>query len=190
MKTREIYSILLKIIGLISLWYAINAILMAMFSGFGAIASSFAPVPVGNLLFLTMLVFILKTIIPLFIAFYCLFHTEIVLRLFKLDDDSTPALLTSRKVIYHMLVLSFGVYLFANGANNFLSVDYTTDTKTEMSQVVNKLGDISDVVSKVYSKKVNINIFGLLEMLIGVLLLFKSKSISERLQANFYNESK
>jgi len=187
MKTRELYSIVLKIIGLISLWHSVTMIFAVVLSGFGVFSMLFSSGSqmIGGFLIASAFAIILQTVLPLIIAFYCLFRTDTLLKALRLDDDTTLELLTDRKVIYHILVLSFGVFLLANGANGFLSVDIKADTKTEMLQAVNNIGNSPNVVSVIESKNYNINFFALIELLIGLYLLVKSRSISGKIMGRF-----
>lgn len=115
------------------------------------------------------------------IAFYCLLRTEILIKALKLDDDTTLELVNDRKVIYHVLILSFGVFLLANGANGFLVVEFNTDTKTGMLQTMNNIGNDPNAVSIIESRNYKMNFIALIELLVGFYLLLKSRSISERL---------
>lgn len=187
MKTRELYSIVLKVIGLISLWQFISMISAIVLSGFGVFSLIFSSGSqmIGGFLIASTFAIILQTVVPLIIAIFCLFRTDTLLKVLRLNDDITLELLTERKVIYHILVLSFGVFLLANGANGFLSVDIKADTKTEMLQAVNNIGNSPNVVSVIESKNYKINYFALIEMLIGLYLLVKSRSISGIIMGRF-----
>lgn len=187
MKTRELYSIVLKVIGLISLWQFVSMISAIVLSGFGVFSMIFSSGSqmIGGFLFASTFAIILQTVVPLIIAIFCLFRTDTLLKALRLNDDITLELLTERKVIYHILVLSFGVFLLANGANGFLNVDIKADTKTEMLQAMNNIGNSPNVVSVIESKNYKINYFALIEMLIGLYLLVKSRSISGRIMGRF-----
>lgn len=187
MKTRELYSIVLKIIGLIALWQTVNMISAIVLSGFGIFSMIFSIgiQMVGGFLIASAFAIILQTVLPLILAIYCLFRTDTLLKILKLDDDTFLELLTDRKVIYHILVLSFGVFLLANGANGFLNIDIKADTKTEMLQAVNAIGNPQHVVNVIESKGYKINVFALIEMFIGFYLLIKSRSISEKIMGRF-----
>ena len=146
MKTRELYSIVLKIIGLLSLWKFITMISTIILSGFGMFSMLFSNG--GQVLFgfliASVFAILLQTVLPLIISIYCLFRTDALLKVLKLDEDSTLELLSERKVIYHLAILSFGVFLFANGAHGFMSVDIKTETTTGMLNAMNNINNSSN----------------------------------------------
>lgn len=180
MKTRELYSVVFKIIGLIATWQFVTMFFTLTLSGFGVLTMLFSPsaqLVVGYLI-ATVFVLLLQTGIPLVIAIYCLFHTDKLLRVFKLEDDSTLDLVSERKVLYHLVVLSFGVYLFADGASEFLSVDYKTDTSSQLMPAINAWKDPSNAVRLTESKTQHVNFVAFIELLIGVVVLLKSTKIA------------
>ena len=180
MKTRELYSVVFKIIGLIATWQFVTMFFTLTLSGFGVLTMLFSPgaqLVVGYLI-ATVFVLLLQTGIPLVIAIYCLFHTDKLLRVFKLEDDSTLELVSERKVLYHLVVLSFGVYLFADGASEFLSVDYKTDTSSQLMPAINEWKDPSNAVRLTESKTQHVNFLAFIELLIGVVVLLKSTKIA------------
>lgn len=183
MKTRELYSIVLKIIGLIALWHSVTMISAVIMSGFALVTALSSPWgnSIGGFFVASILTIVIHGVLSLMIAFYCLLRTEILIKALKLDDDTTLELVTDRKVIYHVLILSFGVFLLGNGANGFLVVEFNTDTKTGMLQTMNNIGNDPNAVSIIESKNYKMNILALIELLVGFYLLLKSRSISERL---------
>lgn len=181
MKTRELYSIVLKIIGLLSLWQFITMISTIILSGFGMFSMLFSNG--GQVLFgfliASVFAILLQTVLPLIISIYCLFRTDTLLRVLKLDEDSTLELLSERKVLYHLAILSFGVFLFANGAHGFMSVDIKTETTTGMLNAMNNINNSSNGVNIMESKNYHVNIIALIESLIGLIVLIKSKTITD-----------
>lgn len=187
MKTRELYSIVLKIIGLIALWQFLSMLSVIVMSGFGVFSMIFSSGNrvAGGFIMASAFAIVLQTVVPLIIAIYCLFRTATLLKALRLDEDGRLELLTDRKVIYHVLILSFGVFLLANGANGFLNVNFNTDTKTDMLQALNTVDISPNSVSVMESKNFKINVLSLIEMLIGWYLLVKSRSISEKILGRF-----
>lgn len=180
MKTRELYSIVLKIIGLITLLQFLTGISVLSISGFGffmALSSSEGQMNVGYL-YASVFAGLLQFLIPLLISIFCLFSTDTILRLLKLDDDSRLEILSERKVLYHLAVLSFGVFLFAIGANGFLSTEYKYETTTKIPQAIENLDNFSQqYITEL--KKYTVNFISLIESIIGLLLFLKSRKVSE-----------
>lgn len=181
MKTRELYSIVLKIIGLITLWRFLTLISVIALSGFGfftVLSSSEGQMHVGYL-YASVFAGLLQMLIPLLISIFCLFSTDTILRLLKLDDDSTLELLSERKVLYHLAVLSFGVFLCAYGAHGFLTTNYKSESTEAVSQAITQLNDSSNVVHIKESTNYSVNILSLIISLIGLWILSKSRKVSE-----------
>ncbi len=181
MKTRELYSIVLKIIGLITLWRFLTLISVIALSGFGfftVLSSSEGQMHVGYL-YASVFASLLQMLIPLLISIFCLFSTDTILRLLKLDDDSTLELLSERKVLYHLAVLSFGVFLCAYGAHGFLTTNYKSESTEAVSQAITQLNDSSNVVHIKESTNYSVNILSLIISLIGLWILSKSRKVSE-----------
>jgi hypothetical protein len=180
MKTRQLYSIVLKIIGIIALWHFITILSVVILSGFGFVTQLFATSGHSSAAYaiIPFCAFLLQGLLPLLIAFYCLFRTNQLLHLFQLEDETMLELSTEKKVIYHVLVLLFGVLLLINGANEFLSVDYVNSENGFLNNL-NTTDNTGNRVSPVYSKSTHVNFLAFFELLAGVFLLVKSKSISQ-----------
>jgi len=173
MKSKDLYSLVIKIMGLIALWKTVMAIGL-LFSGFGMLSFLLS----GNgaamslMMFVTFLTILLSFILPLIISWLCLFRTNHLIQLLKLDDNGTLPELSDKKVIYHVLVIVLGVLLLISGTGDFISYDYKTDTKTEM---------LNSVVNITKSTNIHVNYFALLEIAAGFFLLLRADKISSRL---------
>lgn len=180
MKTRELYSIVLKIIGLISLWRFVSTFLLFLFSCAGLVtmfstAGSLASV---GYIVTSLFILVVQLALVLIISIYCIFRTNTLLKILKLDDDSTLELLSERKVLYHLLVLSFGVYLFADGLNSFYTIHIKTDTISDLSKVMYTGNNIPSITNMTESKNHSFNFLAFIEAVIGVLLLIKSRAVT------------
>lgn len=173
MKSKNIFSLVIKIMGLIALWKTVMA-LGILFSGFGMLSFILS----GNgammslMMFATFMTILLSFLLPLIVSWLCLFRTDQLIKLLKLDDDSTLPEYTDSKMIYHVLVIVLGVLLLMNGAGDFITYDYKTDSKTEM---------INNVVNVTKSTNIHANYFALIEIAAGFLLLLRAEKISSRL---------
>jgi len=181
MKTRELYSIVLKIIGLISLWHLVTIFFGILLSGVGSFNMLFSAgslAPVGFLL-TSLIVMILELALMLIISIYCLFRTETLLKVLKLNDDSTLEILSERKVLYHLVVLSFGVFLFADGLNSFYTINIKTDTISDMSKAMYTVKNTLSIVQVTESRNYSLNFFAFIELVIGLILLIKSRAVTK-----------
>ncbi len=181
MKTRELYSIVLKIIGLISLWHLVTILFPILFSGVFLSKMLFSAVNLVPVSYLSasLFVMILQLALVLVISIYCLFRTETLLKVLKLNDDSTLEILSERKVLYHLLVLSFGVFLFADGLNSFYTINTKTDTISDMSKAMYTVNNTLSIVQMTESKNYSLNYFAFIELLIGLILLIKSRAVTK-----------
>lgn len=192
MKTKDVLSITLKIIGLIAFWKAIQTF-GAVISGIGIFSSLFANNDQMNSSFMIAigLALILNFLLPLLVAILFLFRTEKVLSIIKNKEHDNVDLNLNKLVLYHMIIIVFGFLTIIHGAGNFIEFNYKTDTKTEYTtnnvSHDNQSPNITsqEKVSVTNSKSKNINYFALVEIIFGIILLIKATQIAKQLERNF-----
>ncbi|HPX98520.1 MAG TPA: hypothetical protein PK938_01425 [Bacteroidaceae bacterium] len=86
---------------------------------------------------------------------------------------------------YYVLIIVLGVIFIIHGSGNFIGFGYKTDTHTQYitNQTTNFNQKSSDaynqkITSVTDSKNTNINYFALVEIIIGLIFLFKAVGIS------------
>ncbi|MDO5576467.1 MAG: hypothetical protein Q4F84_05260 [Fibrobacter sp.] len=193
MKTKDLISITLKIIGLIAFWKAIQAF-VAMISVFGKYSSILKMDGMINAfsMFTMVLAVILSFVLPLVVAFFFLFRTENVLSILKIKDQGEVALDVNKLVVYHMLVIAFGFIILIHGAGGFMEFNYSTNTtKTEYikSNSINQahgvvhqpgFGNQDNIIESKTTDK-NFNYLALIEIIIGIVLLKNATGIAKKL---------
>lgn len=192
MKTKDILSITLKIIGLIAFWKAIQTF-GAVISGIGIFSSLFANNDHMNSSFMIAigLAMILNFLLPLIVSILFLFRTEKVLSIIKINEHDNVDLNLNKLVLYHMIIIVFGFMLIIHGAGNFLEFNYNTDTKTEYTtnniSTNNQLPNTTrqEKVFVTNSKSKNINYFALIEIILGIILLTKATEFAKKTERTF-----
>lgn len=198
MNTKQVYTIVLKVIGIIALWKTIQVI--------GPFLSSFAIIPslingpaLGGGFFMLFAVgsMMLNFIAPVLAAFLCLFRTDWLLETLKLTSQENTNLPLKENQIYHILVLIFGFVLLLHGSGNFISTDIKTDTHKEFTSnnVINQqqfsrgsnvqytLPQEKTTVTNSRTRKVNY--YALIELIAGAIILLKATDLAQRFEDNF-----
>ncbi|HTO16347.1 MAG TPA: hypothetical protein VLZ83_11280 [Edaphocola sp.] len=192
MKTKDLISIALKIIGLIAFWKAIQTF-GAMINGIGIFSSLFMNNDQMNSSFMIAigLAMILNFILPLIVAILFLFRTEKVLSIIKIKVQDDIVLNLNKLILYHVIIIVFGFITIIHGAGNFVEYNYQTDTKTEYTtknvstnnQSPSNTNQKKIIVTNTTSK--NINYFALIEIILGIILLTKATEIAKKVERNF-----
>lgn len=190
MKIKNLFSLAIKIMGLVALWKAIVSFGL-LITGIGVLFTV-NNLAFGSFMFVIALSMILSFFMPLCIAYFFILKTDKVVSKIKIDEESKIDLNLKKGVIYHIIVLSFGIMFIIYGSSSFLSFDYKTDTKT--THIQNKKYDEdkkehnvdgSDTVSTTYSKNKKVNYFALIEIIMGIVLLTRASDISRKIERNF-----
>lgn len=186
MKTKDLFWITLKIIGLIAIWKSVEAFGVIII-GIGVISSLFSNNEhESNYYLLTIgLSLVLNFILPLIVAIIFIYKTDKVLSMIKLDEQSNIDLNINKQVLYHVIIIIFGFTFIIYGAGNFINYSHKTDTKTEYisndTTASNQTPNITNekITSVTVSKVNQVNYFALIEIIIGIILLFRAIEISK-----------
>jgi hypothetical protein len=190
MKNKNLFSLVIKIMGLVALWKAIVSFGLVI-TGIGILFTVNSH-GFGSFMLVIALNMILSFLMPLFIAYFFLLKTDKVVSKIKINEESKIDLNLKKGVMYHIMVLSFGFMFILYGSSCFLSFDYKTDTKT--THVQNKKYDEgkkehnvdgSDTITTTNSKNKKVNYFALIEIIMGIVLLTKATDISRKVERNF-----
>ncbi len=189
MKSKQIISLTLKIIGVIAFWKAVQAspALLNIVGVISSYLSMSSQVGAGGLFLLTIVLSMVASIaVPLVVAYFFILKTNKILPLFGLEDKSVGELNIGEQAIYRLVIIVFAFLVILNGANNFISYTYNTNTNTEyvtnnnfnQSQGLNNEQRVT--VTKTNSK--HVNYFALAEIILGVILLVKEKKYAQKLE--------
>jgi uncharacterized membrane protein YidH (DUF202 family) len=197
MKTRNLLFIIVKIIGLIAFWKAVQSF-GAVISGIGIFSSQMAHNNQmhGSFMMAMGLAMTLNFVLPLLLALLFLFRTEKVLALLKLEEQSDIHFKVNKLVLYHVFILAFGILVLMHGAGNFLKYDYKMDTKTEITTnndlTATQGGNVTKhhKTSTTNSKNKSVNYFAFIEIILGVVMLAKSTELATRIEKNFDSNTK
>jgi hypothetical protein len=176
MNRKTLFEIALKIVGLLALWNFLQSLggiagvfgILKMFASGGGLQNEFMGFIAINMLG-TM-------VIPGIIAFYCLYRTERVIYMFKLDVSGSERLSLNPRVVYHMFILASALVIFMHGCANFMVVSYNRDIRTESNMNNGVVNNASFVNEKETS---TVNYLAFAEIAIGILVLVKSAEITE-----------
>lgn len=190
MKAKDLLSIILKIIGLIAFWKCIQAFgEMIMVIGGLIVISVFSMYSATDLqityayLSVVGLAMILNFVLPLLVGIIFVFKTEKVLSIIKVNELSNIDLNINKRILYHVLIIAFGLIFIIHGSGNFIDIKYKVDTKTEyfsdQTAFINIDKTNQEKVTVQHSKNTNVNYFALIEIIIGIIFLAKATNISE-----------
>ena len=127
MKLISLLQIFLKVVGIIALWEFIKAFSSLIFSVgvFSSSLNSFTALMVSST--------VLNSALIGAFAYLCLFKTNKLLSVLQINAEEFIDVRADKKVVYHILILCAGVLIVINGLTNFLSFNYKTETKTEIT---------------------------------------------------------
>jgi hypothetical protein len=192
MKTKDLLSITLKIIGLFAFWKAIQA-LVVIFSEIGIFSFLFSDNQQPNTFYMisVALQIMLSFLLPLIVGILFLFRTEKVLSTTTFEEHDKIVFNLNKLVIYHLIVIVFGLLAVIHGAGNLLELISKTDTQTEYVQSADSAHNHSEFppskekVVVTNSIKTTFNIFALIEILLGIILLAKATDFAKKIEKNF-----
>ncbi len=187
MKPKQIISLTLKIIGIIAFWTAVKAS-PALMSVVGVISSYMGVSPQagagGLFMFIVVLSLVASVVIPLVVAYLFILKTDKILPLFGLEDESVGELNIGGKAIYRLVIIVFAFLVILNGANNFISYTYNTNTEYVTNNNFNQSqgGNNEQRVTVTKTNSKHVNYFALVEIILGVILLVKVKKYAQKLE--------
>jgi hypothetical protein len=176
MTRKTLFEIALKIVGLLALWNFLLSLggiitvfsIFTMFLSNGGLQNSFMGFIALNMLF--------TILIPGIIAFCCLFKTQKIMSILKLDIGGADEINFKPRMVYMILILVSGVALFMHGCANSLVYGYNRETKTE-SSISDGAVKNGTIVSQKETK--NVNYLAFAEVIIGIMLFLKSAEITD-----------
>lgn len=183
MNTTTLYTIALKLTGLVALWQFVQA-LSGVFTGFGLLALFTSGGLHNSFMVLIGANMVLNIGVLGAFAFFALLKTEMLLSLFNMSEPETILLDGNRGTFFKALVLSIGVLVTIHGIGAFLSYNYNTETKTEQNfnQQTNGFENRTFITQ---TETKNINYLAIVEILAGVLLLSNITPIGNRLEIKY-----
>ena len=200
MKTKDLFSIVVKIIGIIALWNALQAF-GTMITGVGIFTSMlFGKNHMGGAFMFTIaMAMFLNFLVPLAIAFVCFFRAERVRSLLNISEQYEVDIQPKKQEVFHMLLIVFGFIAVMHGAGNFLSFDHRTDTKVSHvtnskalhpnMEHANRSAEDNETRSVTTSNTKKINHFALFEIIIGIIMLSRATEYSKKIVSNYEMKS-
>jgi hypothetical protein len=192
MKNTDLISIAVKFLGLVAIWRAVLGI-SAVITGIALLTSSISVSSQMNTSYVQIVAFsmILNFVLPSVLAFFSLFRTEKVLSLLNIKDESVINLSVNKLVIYHVLILVFGMMMLLHGSDNFLEVQYhiatnktyTTTTVLTGSQSPDNSPREETLVTD--TKDFMVNYLALAEIIVGIVILVHAVGIARIVERNF-----
>ena len=184
MKLISLLQIVLKVVGIIALWKFIGAFSSLIFCVglFSSSLNSFTTLMVSST--------VLNSVLIGTFAYLCLFKTNKLLSLLQINAEEIIDVKAEKKVVYHILILCAGVLIVMNGLTNFLSFDYKTEEKTEITSPNNSAHAFENrqQLTLLESKTKHLNFFAFIEIIIGMIFLTKADVITEWILAKYSRE--
>lgn len=188
MNIKTLFEIALKIVGLLALWNFLQSVggigiaigIFKMFASGGGLQNEFMGFIAFNML--------VTVIIPGVIAFFCLFRTQRLSSMLRLDANATDKVNLDPRILYNIFVLVTAVFIFMHGCANCMIYSYNRDTNTETNYSYNQdptsKNNISNKIvndtSSVNQKEIkNVNYFAFAEIIIAVIAFLKSAEIAD-----------
>jgi hypothetical protein len=186
MKTKTLFEIAVKIIGLIALWKFIQSF-SGIVTGLGVLTML---KQAGGMQNPFMIIICLSNILNVFVigatAYFCLLKTNKVLTTFSITGDETVAVNTDKKIVYHVVIIFLSGLMIINGAGECLSYDYSTNTNTVANIQNNQVNNQSSTTQNETKK---VNYFAFIELLGGFILLVRSPKVTLWLIDRFEEET-
>lgn len=180
MKAYSLFNFILKIIGALALWKAIQyfALLVASFGILFRDGNAYT----AGMLIMTVLPFLFS----LCIGLYLILRTKRVLSYFQFNEEDEVRMNLESPAFYRVIILIAGFVLIIHGAGNAFSVSYSWNTnyKNGIQQVgQNQMGNNSNtrMVTTTTNNKMDVNYFSMIEIVLGILFLVQWRSIGEKL---------
>ena len=185
MNRKTLFEIALKIIGLLALWNFLQSVggiviafgIFKMFTSGAGLQNQFMGFIAINL--------IATMIIPGVIAFFCLFRTQRLSSILKLNAGAEDKVNLDPRIVYNLFVLAISVVIFMHGCANYMIFSYNRDTKTETNFNNNVVNDTSSITQK---ETKNVNYLAFAEIIMGIMIFLKSAEISHWLYRR-YNDN-
>jgi hypothetical protein len=197
MNRKTLFEISLKVIGLLALWNFLQTVggvgiafgILKMFANGAGLQNQF----MGFIAINT----IASVMIPGVIAFFCLFRTQRLSSMLKLDAGAEDNVDLNPRIVYNLFVLGISVVIFMHGCANCMIFSYNRDTKTETNFSYNQdptsnnnidnnlVRDTSSVTQK---ETQNINYLAFAEIIMGIMIFLKSAEISHWLYRRYNDD--
>ena len=185
MNRKTLFEIALKIIGLLALWNFLQSVggigiafgILKMFTSGAGLQNQFMGFIAINM--------IATMIIPGVIAFFCLFRTQRLSSILKLNAGAEDKVNLDPRIVYNLFVLAISVVIFMHGCANCMIFSYNRDTKTETNFSDNVVKDTSSITQK---ETKNVNYLAFAEIIMGIMIFLRSAEISHWLYRR-YNDN-
>lgn len=184
MKVNTLFTIVIKIAGLVALWkflMSLSGIVMAL-GLFSSVGNGFQGSGFMASIALSML---LTTGVTGALAFISLFCTDAIIRLLNIDGEQTIDVGENKAMIFKALVIIGAILLIVNGATDALSYDYKTDTNNN-TNITN--GVVQNNTNVTNSQTKRVNYFAFLELVLGALALLRGAAVSSWLMYRFKDD--
>lgn len=184
MKKKDIYELTIKIIGIIAAWKFVESIIASV-----VIYITFQCISGVSQTNFSIQYFVSIALYGLF-GYLLLFHTDKILKLFRLTNPTEVTLQIGKKTIYHIVVLLIGFFMFIYSANQLVSSTFSKIEAIATQQITEQTGirqsstgkKIKTVVSTSSSPTstttTTINYVNVFLTLLSILMIIKSQKIS------------
>lgn len=197
MNRKTLFEISLKIIGLLALWNFLQSVggvgiafgILKMFANGAGLQNQFMGFIAINTIATVM--------IPGVIAFFCLFRTQRLSSILRLNAGAEDKVDLDPRIVYNLFVLAISVVIFMHGCANCMIFSYNRDTKTETNFSYNQdpastnnidnnlVRDTSSVTQK---ETKNVNYLAFAEIVLGIMIFLKSAEISHWLYRRYNDD--
>jgi len=186
MKKKDIYEVIIKIIGIIAVCKFIESLIISIIAyiTFHIISTNIKFDLMGisqtNFSILTVSSIVLYGLF----SYLFLFMTDKVLHLFRLSKPDELTLQIEKKVIYHISVLLIGFFMFTYSGNQLISSTFSNGMTNKQSTIGQSPTGEETVKGMIYtsvspSTHTTVNYMGILIFLFSIPIILKSKKISE-----------
>jgi len=187
MKSTTLFTIALKLTGIVALWQFIQSLggivtgvgLLSLFATGGGIHNSFMMLIGFNM--------VLNIVVVGGFAFYSLLRTEKLLILFGMKESETISGNCDKGTFYKAMVLAIGVLITIHGLGGFLTYNFNSETKTEQN-FNSQTNSFDNKTFTTQTETKNINYLAVVEILAGVILLSNIKPVANRLIMKFADD--
>jgi len=187
MKSSTLFTLAIKITGLVALWHFIQSA-PTLLAGLGLITSMLTNLGTqGGFMALVSLTMFLNVFVAGAFAFLCLLRTGLLLRFFNFGNDEIVDLKTNKSVFFDVAVFIAGILMLINGLNGFVTYNYKTDTN-QTSTFNQQSNSFQNATTQVNSQTKTVNYFSMILIFFGIVFIVKGPNISDWLIARYGQE--
>ncbi len=183
MSIYQLLKIILRGIGAYALWKSISSFTLLI--GVAGMAASSYMGPTNSVLVVAIISNLILFLVPASFGIFALVRTEKIISLLGVSKNDETKLKPDSDLTAYFIVILVGTMFIINGSSSTLKLDYNSKFNYE-SKLIN-LDDMKNGAKPIMQKtnttdsterNASFSLFSLLELIFGVILLVKARSVT------------